>query len=48
VRLARGLSMQVIAEQVDTRPLLQALRDAGVRGAQGYLLGAPQPLDDIL
>ena len=48
VRLARGLSMQVIAEQVDGRPLLQALRDAGVRGAQGYLLGGPRPLDDIL
>jgi diguanylate cyclase (GGDEF)-like protein/PAS domain S-box-containing protein len=48
VRLARGLGMQVIAEQVDQLPLLEALRDAGVRGAQGYLLGAPRPLDDIL
>jgi diguanylate cyclase (GGDEF)-like protein len=48
VRLARGLGMQVIAEEVDRRPLLQALRDAGVRGAQGYLLGAPRPLDDVL
>jgi diguanylate cyclase (GGDEF)-like protein len=48
VRLARGLGMQVIAEQVDRPPLLRALRDAGVRGAQGYLLGAPQPLDDML
>ena len=48
VRLARGLGMQVIAEEVDSRPLLQALRDAGVRGAQGYLLGVPRPLDDVL
>jgi diguanylate cyclase (GGDEF)-like protein len=48
VRLARGLGMQVIAEEVDRTPLLHALREAGVRGAQGYLLGAPRPLDDLL
>jgi len=48
VRLARGLGTRVIAEQVEHRPLLEALRDAGVRGAQGYILGAPRPLDDIL
>jgi predicted signal transduction protein with EAL and GGDEF domain len=48
VRLARGLGMQVIAEEVDREPLLQALREAGVRGAQGYLLGAPRPLDEML
>lgn len=48
VRLARGLGMQVIAEEVDRRPLLHAMRDAGVRGAQGYLLGAPRPLEDVL
>ena len=48
VRMARGLGMQVIAEQVDREPLLRALRDVGVRGAQGYLLGAPRPLSDML
>jgi diguanylate cyclase (GGDEF)-like protein/PAS domain S-box-containing protein len=48
VRLARGMGMQVMAEQVDRRPLLQALRDAGVRAAQGYLLGGPRPLGHIL
>jgi diguanylate cyclase (GGDEF)-like protein/PAS domain S-box-containing protein len=48
VRLARGLGMQVIAEEVDRTELLLALRDAGVRGAQGYLLGEPRPLEDVL
>ncbi|HSK96718.1 MAG TPA: EAL domain-containing protein [Euzebyales bacterium] len=48
VRLAHGLGMQVVAEEVDRKDLLLALRDAGVRGAQGYLLGEPRPLDDVL
>lgn len=48
VRLAHGMGMQVIAEEVDRQPLLDALLDAGVRAAQGFLLGAPQPLDRVL
>lgn len=48
VRVARGLSMQVIAEEIDREPLLDAVRDAGVRAAQGYLLGKPRPLDELL
>ena len=41
-------TLQVVAEEVDRRQLLQALRSAGVRGAQGYLLGEPRPLEDVL
>ena len=48
VRLARGLGMQVIAEEVDRAPLLEALREVGVRGAQGWVCGAPRPLEQVL
>lgn len=48
VQLARGLGMQVIAEEVDRQALLDTLRDARVQGAQGYVLGAPRPLDEML
>jgi EAL domain-containing protein (putative c-di-GMP-specific phosphodiesterase class I) len=48
VRLARGLRLQVIAEEIDRPALLEAVRDAGVRGAQGFLLGAPHPLAQVL
>lgn len=48
VRMAKGLRMHVIAEEVDSMPLLRALRDSGVRAAQGYLLGRPEPLERLL
>lgn len=48
VRMAKGLRMHVIAEEVDSMPLLRALRDSGVRAAQGYLLGRPEPLERVL
>jgi len=48
VQMAKGLRMHVIAEEVDSMPLLRALRDSGVRAAQGYLLGRPEPLERLL
>lgn len=48
VRVAQGLRLHVIAEEVDSRGLIQAVRDAGARGAQGYALGHPEPLDRLL
>ena len=48
VRMARGLRMHVIAEEVDNMPQLRVLQDSGVRAAQGYLLGRPEPLEALL
>lgn len=43
VRFARGSGAEVIAEGIETDAERDAVRDAGVRLGQGYLLGIPQP-----
>ncbi|MEA3020379.1 MAG: hypothetical protein QOI47_1903, partial [Actinomycetota bacterium] len=43
VAFARETGAMVLAEGVETRAQLMALRDAGVPLAQGYLLGRPAP-----
>jgi EAL domain-containing protein (putative c-di-GMP-specific phosphodiesterase class I) len=48
VRLARGLGMRTVAGQVDRAPLPQVLSSLGVDHAQGYHLGRPRPLADLL
>jgi diguanylate cyclase (GGDEF)-like protein/PAS domain S-box-containing protein len=48
VRAARGLGMRTIAEHVDREALLPALHHLGVDGAQGFHLGRPRPLADLL
>jgi diguanylate cyclase (GGDEF)-like protein len=48
VRVARGLGMRTIAEYVDRPPLVTALHELGVDLGQGFHLGRPQPLDELL
>jgi len=43
VALAEKLSIDVVAEGVETEDQLAALREAGCAFAQGYLLGRPRP-----
>jgi len=44
---AEELSMQVIAEGIETEAEHAALQTLGVRYGQGYFLGRPGPLDEI-
>jgi len=48
VRAARGLGMRTTAEHVDRPALLDTLRELGVDGAQGFHLGHPRPLPELL
>jgi EAL domain-containing protein (putative c-di-GMP-specific phosphodiesterase class I) len=44
---ARDTGSRLIAEGVETEEELAMLRALGVETVQGYLLGRPQPLDDV-
>lgn len=44
LQLGRNLSLQVVAEGVETRAQLEFLRNAGCDLAQGYYLGRPMPI----
>lgn len=48
VGLVRATGAEALAEGVETHEQLQTLRRLGVRYAQGYLIGKPQPLADAL
>jgi predicted signal transduction protein with EAL and GGDEF domain len=48
VRAARGLGMTTVAEYVDREPLVRALHELGVDRGQGFHLGRPAPLEDLL
>jgi diguanylate cyclase (GGDEF)-like protein/PAS domain S-box-containing protein len=48
VTVARGLNMLTIAEYVDREPLVQKLATMGVDRAQGFHLGKPRPLSELL
>lgn len=43
VRLCNDLGSDVVAEGIETREELEAVRNTGVRFAQGYFLGRPKP-----
>ncbi|HSW51547.1 MAG TPA: bifunctional diguanylate cyclase/phosphodiesterase, partial [Bryobacteraceae bacterium] len=43
VALAHGLGLRVVAEGIETRQQLEALRDAGCDIFQGFFLGEPAP-----
>jgi EAL domain-containing protein (putative c-di-GMP-specific phosphodiesterase class I) len=47
VRLGHGLSLDVVAEGVETAAQASALRDVGCRSAQGYLWSRPVPADEF-
>jgi EAL domain-containing protein (putative c-di-GMP-specific phosphodiesterase class I) len=48
VRLGRALGAEIVVEGIETPEQLQALRDLGCRYAQGYLVGRPQTLAQLL
>ncbi|MGB2570879.1 putative bifunctional diguanylate cyclase/phosphodiesterase [Micromonospora citrea] len=48
VRAAHGLGMRTVAESVEHAALVPALRMLGVDAGQGYHLGRPIPLDELL
>jgi diguanylate cyclase (GGDEF)-like protein len=48
VELANGLSLDTVAEYVETEAIAREVRRLGVNYAQGYALGRPEPLDDVL
>ncbi|MFO1468637.1 MAG: EAL domain-containing protein [Steroidobacteraceae bacterium] len=48
VELAKGLSIDTVAEFVETSDIADAVRKLGVDYAQGYCYGKPEPLEDLL
>ncbi|WP_171070270.1 sensor domain-containing phosphodiesterase [Methylobacterium terricola] len=48
VALATALGLEVAAKGVETDAQLDALRQAGCTGAQGFLLGRPVPFGEVL
>jgi Amt family ammonium transporter len=48
VLIADRLGLHTVAEHVETEAVADHLRSIGVRYAQGYLYGHPQPLTDTL
>jgi diguanylate cyclase (GGDEF)-like protein len=48
VELAKTLSIETVAEYVESEAILAAVRKLGVDYAQGYAIGMPQPLDLLL
>jgi len=48
VHMARALGAEVVVEGIETEQMLQALRRLGCDYAQGYLIGRPQTLAELL
>jgi EAL domain-containing protein (putative c-di-GMP-specific phosphodiesterase class I) len=48
LRMARALGAEVVVEGVETQQMLEALRTLGCDYAQGYLVGRPQTLEELL
>jgi diguanylate cyclase (GGDEF)-like protein len=48
VELAKGFSLDTVAEFVETKAIADAVRKLGVDYAQGYAFGRPEPLRDAL
>ena len=47
VAMGHGLGLEVVAEGVETAAQAAFLREVGIDLLQGYLLGKPQPADDV-
>lgn len=45
--MARNLGLRVIAEGVETKEQLEALKQLKCEGAQGYLFAKPMPFEDV-
>jgi diguanylate cyclase (GGDEF)-like protein len=48
VQLARAVNLRTVAECVESDAILQATRSLGVDYGQGYALGRPAPLENVL
>jgi EAL domain-containing protein (putative c-di-GMP-specific phosphodiesterase class I) len=48
VAMIHALDADVVIEGIETEAQLEVLRALGCRYAQGYLIGRPQPLADVL
>jgi len=48
VRMARALEAEIVVEGIETEEMLEALRRLGCDYAQGYLIGRPQTLDELI
>jgi Amt family ammonium transporter len=48
VQLARAMNLRTVAECVESEAILQATRTLGVDFGQGYALGRPAPLENVL
>jgi len=48
VRMGKALGADIVVEGIETEAMLQALRELGCDYAQGYLIGKPQTLDELL
>lgn len=47
-QIAHTMGLRTVAEYVDDPEILEMLRDIGIDYAQGYLVGKPQPLSEML
>lgn len=48
VAMGKSIDADIVVEGIETEEMLQALRDLGCDYAQGYLIGKPQTLDELL
>jgi EAL domain-containing protein (putative c-di-GMP-specific phosphodiesterase class I) len=48
VRMARALGAEVVVEGIETEAMLEALQRLGCDYAQGYLIGRPETLAEML
>lgn len=48
VELARGMSLDTVAEYVESEAIAGRVRELGVDYAQGYVYGKPRPLEAVL
>jgi diguanylate cyclase (GGDEF)-like protein len=48
VELAKGLGIQTVAEYVESEAIAIEVRNLGVDYAQGYAIGMPEPLQELL
>lgn len=48
VSMGKAIDADIVVEGIETEAMLQALRDLGCDYAQGYLIGKPQTLEELL
>jgi len=48
VRLAQAMGLQTVAERVESDPIRELTRQLGVDFGQGFSIGRPKPLDQVI